>query len=181
MRDAASRSRPQSSMTTRKTPAMTDPTVDLLGLHPSQSRDRTCDTRLRNRPLPTQNAHSAMPSFAPVTTGTPGPRSGPWSAPRARQHANVTGSPSTPRSNQTDREVRALHKGRWVIECLTRIRGAQRRRRRWLRAQARCLEIDRRVRRSSCTRTESMDPRRLVRVLATPRRRRTAGPGLPRG
>ncbi len=31
--------------------------------------------------------------------GTPGHRSGPWSAPRARQHASVTGSPSTPRSN----------------------------------------------------------------------------------
>src|SRR6056297_1282182 len=54
---------------------------------------------------------------------------------------------------------------------VTRVRGAQRRRRRWLRAQARSLDIDRRVRRSSCTRSESMDPRRLVRVLATPRRR----------
>lgn len=54
---------------------------------------------------------------------------------------------------------------------VTRIRGAQRRRRRWLRAQAQSLEIDRRVRRSSCTRTESMDPWRLVRVPATPRRR----------
>ena len=60
---------------------------------------------------PTQNAHSAMPSFVLDTTGTPGHQSAPWSARPVKQHASATANPSTRRSNQADREYAAPHQG----------------------------------------------------------------------
>lgn len=79
----------------------------------------SCD--LSERPswlASTQNARWVTPSSTPGTTGTPGPRSEPWSGPRAKQPASATGNPSTPDSQANDHDFVTPHPGRTV----TRVR-----------------------------------------------------------